>query len=309
MGSKKISIILPCHNEEMNIPFIVKSILQNLQKSTYEIILVDDGSTDSTWKIIVNLSAKDKEIKGIKLSRNFGHQAALEAGLKLSSGKAIIMMDCDAQHPAEIIPKLIDKWEEGYDIVNTKRIDSADVGLVKKITGRLFYWTINKISTIHLEQGSADFRLISFKVAKELNKLTEKDKFYRGLINWVGYKTDTIEYHAKDRLYGKSSYSFGKMLALARVGLTSFSMLPLKLILVFGIMLSVLGIMGFIGMLACNEILNERFFSGTAILALFIVANNGMVIVLLGIVSIYQINLLKEVQNRPSYIVETKVNL
>lgn len=233
----------------------------------------------------------------------------MQAGLKNSKGSAVITIDCDLQHPVDLIPDLVKNWEDGFLIVNTKRKLTSREPLIKKITSGTFYKLINVLSETKIEPGSADFRLLDRKVVDELNKLTEKDVFYRGLVNWVGFKRTQTAYVANARQSGKSSYSFGKMLTLARVGITSFSMLPMKIIIFVGTALFILGSLALSVMLYCRLFINSNLFSGSAILAAFIIVNNGLIIILIGIISIYQINMIKELKNRPNYIVEESVNI
>jgi len=306
-----ISIIIPIHNEENNIPLLFKElqkIFSSLLKYRFEVFFIDDGSRDNSWKIIKELNAKNPDVCGISFSRNFGHQAAIEAGLKSVRGDAIIMMDGDLQHPPEILPMLIENWEKGFHIVNTKRLSTEKESFFKKITSKFFYWFINKVSDIHLDPGSADFRLLDKRVAKELAKFTEKDKFYRGLVKWIGFQVTFVKYKAKKRKNGHSSYTLRKMLSLARVGITSFSMLPMKIIILLGLSLFFIGTALLAGMLYYKYFINNGQFSGTAILASFIILNNGIIMILIGINSIYQMSMFKELKSRPNYIIEKRID-
>jgi dolichol-phosphate mannosyltransferase len=301
-----ISIVIPVHNEEENIPLLYAKLKEVFKKSTQyklEIIFVDDGSQDSSGRLIEKMVKKNNQVRGIFFSRNFGHQAAIEAGLKLAKGNAVIMMDADMQHPPEIIPEMLEKWHEGFEVVNTKRLETEKESLFKKITSKLFYRVINGISDIHIEPGSADFRLLSRRALNSLNDLPEKDKFYRGLVNWIGFRSAFIGYVACSRKHGKSSYSLGKMISFARVGVTSFSMLPMKIIITVGSVLFFGGGILLVTMSYVRWFVDRGFFSGNAILSVFMLASNGLIVVMIGIVSIYQINIFKEAKNRPTYIV------
>jgi len=305
---RKLSIILPFYNEERNVYPINEAInkvlaSQELKKYSFEIICIDDGSRDKTWEKILEISKRDKRIIGIRFSKNFGHQYAIEAGLKEAKGDGIIMMDSDLQHPPELIPVFIKKWEEGFDIVNTKRIDSSKVRFLKRASSKLFYRILNSISKIHIEEGSSDFRLLDRKVVDILNKMSEKGKFYRGLVNWVGFKRFTIPFKIRERKYGKSSYSLKKMMELARMGITSFSYLPMKLILIFGAIITLFSVI-----LAGTSFLfleNLMLFFTLMIIS-FILFSNGIIVTILGIISVYQINMYDELQGRPNYIIEEK---
>jgi dolichol-phosphate mannosyltransferase len=303
--ARKISIILPFYNEEKNVYLIYESInrvldYQELKKYSFEIICIDDGSRDETWQKICEISRGDKRIVGIRFSRNFGHQYAIEAGLKEAKGDAVIMLDSDLQHPPEIIPSLIKKWEEGFDIVNTKRIDDSKVRIFKRVSSRLFYNFLNSISKIQIEPGSSDFRLLDRKVADILNKMSEKGKFYRGLVNWVGFRKIIIPYHIRERKFGRSSYSLKKMLELARVGITSFSYLPMKFILIFGVLITLFSVI--LAGIAFSFLENLLIFA-TILIISAVLFSNGVIVTILGIISVYQINMYDELQGRPNYII------
>jgi len=308
---KLISIVVPTYNEEKNIPLVheeLKKVFSSLPDYQFETIFVNDGSRDNSWEEIEKLAQFDRSVKGISFSRNFGHQAAIEAGLHHAKGDAVIMMDGDLQHPPMLIPKLIESWNKGFYVVNTKRLKTEKESFFKKTTSKLFYWLINKISDIHLDQGSADFRLLDRKAVTELAKLKEKDKFYRGLIKWIGFQVAFVEYRANSRKNGKSSYTLKKMLTFARVGITSFSMLPMKVIVMIGSFLFFGGSLALMFMIYYKYFVNNGEFSGTAILASFIIINNGIIIILIGINSVYQMTMFKELKDRPNYIIDEIVN-
>lgn len=309
MTKPVISIVLPSYNEEMNVVLVHDKILENLDlsKYAYEMIFINDGSKDGTWKKICQVSKADKFVTGINFSRNFGHHAALQAGLETAKGDVVIMMDADLQHPPKLIPQLIDKWERGYDIVNTVRISTENVGVIKKITAKAFYKILNMISDLQLNEGEADFRLINRAALNALNGLPESPKFYRGLVNWVGFKVGHIKYHAEARLYGKSSYTLHKMIELARLGLTSFSMKPLKFIISFGISLSIVSFLGLCAMLITKFIINSGYFSNNAILVMFLIFVSGVLSTFQGIVAIYLVDIFEAAKGRPSYIISSRV--
>lgn len=306
-----ISIVIPVHNEEENIPLLyakLKELFKKQVEYAIEIIFINDGSVDSSWQKIKKIAKKDGRVRGIFFSRNFGHQAALEAGLKMAKGDAVIMMDADLQHPPEIIPAMLEKWQAGFEVVNTKRLETENESSLKKITSKLFYNLINWISDIYIEPGSADFRLIDRKALNSLNSLPEKDKFYRGLVNWIGFRSTFVDFTASSRKYGRSSYSLGKMISFARIGVTSFSMLPMKIIIAIGAVLFFGGGLMLAIMVYVRWFVDDGFFSGNAILSVFMIVSNGLIVVMIGIISVYQINIFRESKNRPAYIIKEVVN-
>jgi dolichol-phosphate mannosyltransferase len=312
MNKQLITIVIPVHNEEKNIPLVHTAILEAIKEELnydFDIIFIDDGSTDNSAGILDNISKNFNNVKIIIFSRNFGHQSAIEAGLVYSKGDVVIMMDGDLQHPPRLIPELLRKWEHGYKIVNTKRAAEGDNSFLKNFTSKAFYYLLNKVTDTFIEPGSADFRLLDRQVVNELNKIPEKNKFYRGLVSWVGYNSTIIEYAAAKRIHGSSSFTYAKMFSLARVGITSFSLLPMKIISILGLALVSLGSLVFIWMLYYKYFVNFGMFSGSAILAVFIIINNGFLILIMGINSIYQMSMFRELQGRPNYIIRETMNI
>ena len=189
----KISIVVPAHNEEGNLPVLLDQIRSALPQGLHEIIVVDDGSTDATLDVIKAASRSDPRIKYIGLSRNFGHQTALRSGLSGASGDCVITMDADLQHPPRLLPELVAKWQEGFKIVLTLRKDVENVSGFKRLTSALFYWLMSSVSDVSIDPGSADFRLLDRKVVDVINELSEHDFFLRGIIPWVGFPVTTME--------------------------------------------------------------------------------------------------------------------
>jgi dolichol-phosphate mannosyltransferase len=305
MPKKLLSVVLPSYNEEKNVPLAYEEIVKNIDASKYdyEIIFVNDGSKDNTWGVITELAAKDPHVKGLCFSRNFGHPAALQAGLEEAKGDAVIMMDADLQHPPTLIPKLVEEWEGGYDIVNTVRKSTEKIGLVKRITAKGFYKVMNGISDLKLNEGEADFRLIDRKALNTLNEMPESPKFYRGLVNWVGFKVKRVDYKAVARRHGTSSFTMKKMFELARLGLTSFSMKPLKLIITVGLTLSGASLVGLIAMFAIKLFVNPLYVSYGSILVMFLIFITGLLATFQGIVAIYLVDIFNVSKGRPTFIV------
>ncbi|MEO5690813.1 MAG: glycosyltransferase family 2 protein [Candidatus Saccharimonadales bacterium] len=305
MPKKLLSIVLPSYNEERNVPLVYTEILKSIDtaKFQYEIIFINDGSSDDTWEVIKQLSIKDAHVRGINFSRNFGHAVALEAGLVNAKGDVIVMMDADLQHPPELIQQLIKKYDEGYDIVNTVRLSTEGAGILKKLTSKGFYKFINSISDLKLHDGEADYRLMSRKALNTLNSLRETPKFYRGLVNWIGYDVARVEYEAGNRMHGKSSYTLKKMLELARMGVTSFSLKPLKLIFTAGMLLATLSTLLLIAMLVIKFLINTELVSYNAILTVTLLLVTGILAIFQGVVALYLVDIFNATKGRPTYII------
>jgi dolichol-phosphate mannosyltransferase len=233
----EISIVLPVCNEEGNLEIIYTEILKVMDKvKSFEFMFVDDGSTDKSWEIIKALSRKDNKVRGIRFSRNFGHQYALYAGLMHSRGDAMITMDADMQHPPSLIPQLLDEWHKGSKIVNTLRIDQKNISAVKKVTSWLFYKIFSFLSGVEIGPGTSEFRLLDRQVVNELLKFNESGLFLRGLVHWIGFGNTRIPYQCQDRYSGQTKYSFFKMCKFAWRGITSFSIVPLRVGIFIGIL-------------------------------------------------------------------------
>ncbi|NBW27141.1 MAG: glycosyltransferase [Flavobacteriaceae bacterium] len=301
---KKISVVIPSFNEEGNIKIIVKAlneVLQNLNYR-YELIFVDDGSSDKTLRILQEISANDSNVFYIELSRNFGHQNALKAGLDLASGDCIITMDGDMQHPPEMIPKLIEKWEEGYDIVYTRRLEDKNLSPFKKITSKYFYKFINSISEIKIEEGTADFRLMDKKVSTVFFAFSENELFIRGLVNWVGFNQFAIDYIPSKRFSGNSKYTVKKMMQFAIKGITSFSIRPLYISIFLGISLFFFSLLFYI-LYVFYSIYYGHVISGWASVIFTIVIFGGLNLIVLGIIGVYVGKLFMQSKQRPNYLI------
>lgn len=301
---KKISIVIPSFNEEGNIEIIIESIHKAFHPLdyNYEVLFVDDGSKDKTLSILQNLAKSDPRIFFIELSRNFGHQNALMAGLDLASGDAIITMDGDMQHPPSLIPEMIKKWEEGFDIVYTRRLEDKNLPRFKKTTSKYFYKFINYISEIEIENGTADFRLMDKKVTKVFFTFTENELFIRGLVNWVGFKQYAIDYTPAERFSGHSKYTIKKMVQFALKGITSFSIRPLYLSIYIGLTSFLIATLFYI-YYVFHSIYYGHVISGWSSLIFTVVFFGGLNLIVLGIVGIYVGKLFMQSKSRPNYII------
>ena len=301
---KKISIVIPSYNEEGNIKIIINALHEVLQKLyyRYELIFVDDGSSDKTLSILREMSKTDFNLFFIELSRNFGHQNALKAGLDLASGDCIITMDGDMQHPPDLISQLIQKWEEGYDIVYTRRLEDKKLSAFKKITSKYFYKFINYISEIKIEEGTADFRLMDKKVSKVFFAFSENELFIRGLVNWVGFNQFAIDYKPAERFSGNSKYTVKKMMQFALKGITSFSIRPLYISIFLGISIFILSLIFYI-LYVFYSIYFGHVISGWASVIFTIVIFGGLNLIVLGIIGVYVGKLFMQSKQRPNYLI------
>ena len=300
----KLEIILPAHNEEGNILPMYQEIVSALASTNYQytILYVDDGSTDKTLYQIKDLAMQDTRVKYIEFSRNFGHQNAIKAGLDASFADVIIMMDCDLQHPPNLITELLNKYEQGYDIVRTNRVANETASFIKRKTSNLFYKFLNHLSDIKLEPGSADFRLISGKAIEQLKLFNEFDLFYRGLIKWIGFKQISLEYHPEQRLSGQTKYTYKKMISFGLKGFTSFSTKPLYFAAYLGLIFSLSSTLSV-------PYIIHAFYTGTQVpgwasVIATIVFFGGLNLMILGIIGIYLSKLFTQSKNRPHYIIK-----
>ena len=305
---KKISIVIPAYNEEGNlIPVYqrIKSVFENMQGYSFEIIFVNDGSRDNTQSRLEEMALDFPEIKYIEFSRNFGHQPAVKAGMDYADGNVIISMDGDLQHPPELISQMVKKWEQGYDIVYTIRSYPKEIPYFKRKTSNLFYRFLSQISDVDLTNGGgSDFRLIDSSVAQVMKNLKEDDLFLRGLMSWMGFKQTGIEFVAGERFSGQSSYDLKKMLKFAFTGITSFSVKPLYLATYLGFVFSSLSLLYIPYVL--YAFITKTEISGWASLIMTIVFFGGVQLIILGILGIYLGKIFKQVKGRPNYIIRSK---
>jgi glycosyltransferase involved in cell wall biosynthesis len=242
-----ISIVVPAYNEERNLSVLyahLREVLGSSGEDDFELVFIDDGSTDRTWDTIASLSASDVRVRGVRLSRNFGHQSALMAGLAAARGQAVVMMDADLQHPPSVVPQLIHKWREDFQIVHAVRRDPPNVSWFKRKTSKLYYRLFSFMSGVAIEPGSADFCLLDRQVVDEVLKFEEEGLFLRGLVHWVGYATTSVSFECGERHAGTSKYSLRKMLTLGWHGVSSFSLVPLRIGIAVGLLSSTFAFFG-----------------------------------------------------------------
>lgn len=309
--SEKIlcSVVIPVYNEELVIQETyqrLKTVMDGLNEP-YELIFVNDGSRDATAKIARVLCDTDRNVKFIDFSRNFGHQVAITAGMDYSSGEAVVVIDADLQDPPEIIPEMIEKWREGYEVVFGKRIKRKGETFFKKLTAKIFYRFLKSMTEVDIPVDTGDFRLIDRKVCEALKAVNERSRYVRGIISWLGFKHTGVEFVREKRFAGETKYPLKKMLRFAFDAIASFSYKPLKLASYAGVTVS---IASFLYLLV---VLYQRLFTDTTItgwastlaVSLFF---NGIILTILGIVGEYIGRIYDEVKGRPLYVVSNAVN-
>jgi glycosyltransferase involved in cell wall biosynthesis len=305
---QRISVVLPVYNEVGGIERLIAALFEVLDPLpyAYTIVTVNDGSTDGTTELLRRLHAAYPErIAVLHLSRNFGHQAALTAGMDYADGDAVICMDADMQHPPSLIPAMLERWQQGFDIVHTVRRRTATIGRFKGLTATAFYALINALSSTRIEPNSADFRLLSRRVVEVFRQdVRERDRFLRGLVAWVGFRSCCVEFDPGVRFAGQSKYSLRKMLSFARTGLISFSKMPLKVAVVVGFVVSALSLLygGYVvfAYLFFNAVIPG--WASTVLVGSFL---GGCQLLFLGLIGEYIATIFDEVKGRPLYIVAT----
>ena len=299
-----LSIVLPSYNEEGNIKNTAEVLSSLLKKNNieYELVFVDDGSVDRTYELINEVAAKDPNVKGISFSRNFGKEASIFAGLSVTTGDAVIVMDCDLQHPAEIIPEMYSLWQQGYEVVEGIKSSRGKEGLFHKMAAGIFYSVMSGLIKMDMKSTS-DYKLLDRKVVNVLLSLPEKRTFFRALSFWVGFKTAKVNYEVQERKYGKTKWSFTSLMRYAINNATSFSTLPLQIVTFLGWMLLIFSLI-----LGVQTLV--KYFCGTAAegfptVILLVLLIGGIIMISLGIIGHYLARIYEEVKGRPKYIIRT----
>lgn len=307
---KKISLVIPMYNEQevANESYKrITSVLQELKNYEYEIIIVDDGSKDNTLNIIEEIAQKDEKLKIISFSRNFGHQAAVTAGLKETTGDAVVIIDADMQDPPELIKDMILLWEEGNDVVYAVRKKRKGESAFKVLTAKMFYKILYSLSDVKIPKDTGDFRLVDRKVVDVINSLPEHNKYLRGLFSWVGFKQKPIKYDREERKAGKTKYPLKKMMKLAYDGIISFSTKPLKLIGIIGMISVVMSIIVLIYVIFSYMFKCNNLVPGWASIMVSILFFAGVQLISIWIMSEYMARIYDESRNRPEYIINKKI--
>ncbi|MGK0467690.1 MAG: glycosyltransferase involved in cell wall biosynthesis [Clostridium sp.] len=302
------SIIVPIYNEELVINEAYKRLkkVMNLTEETYEIIFVNDGSRDRSFDMVKDICNKDKNIRLIRFSRNFGHQLAITAGMNKANGKAVIVIDADLQDPPEIMLKMIEKWKEGYEVVYGKRLSREGETFFKKITSKAFYRTLRVMTDVDIPVDTGDFRLIDRKVCEALKRVPERNRYVRGIISWLGFKQTGVEFEREERIAGETKYPLNKMVKFALDAIISFSYKPLKLASITGFSISIFSFLYLMIVVFKKIFINDAINGWTSIVALSLFFN-GLVLIILGIIGEYIGRIYDEVKGRPLYIIDEKV--
>ena len=308
MKEKLLSIIVPVFNESGIINEFyrrVKNVVDKLGDDyDYELLYINDGSTDDSLKLLIDLSNQDERVRIINFSRNFGHQIALSAGIDHCKGDIVVLIDADLQDPPEIIPKMIQKWKEGFEVVYGQRTKRAGESKFKLISAKLFYRLINFLSDVKLPLDTGDFRLIDKKVIEYLRETREENSYLRGLVTWVGFNQCPELYERDVRYAGTTHYPIGKMLKFAINGLTSFSEKPLILSSYFGSLITFISFI-WLTFYTIRKILNpEIYISGWTSLIVLILFLGGIQLICMGIIGIYIGRIFRSIKNRPKYVVK-----
>lgn len=307
MTRPRLSIVAPVFNEAESIVAFADAVLETVRPLPYDctVVLVDDGSTDGTAEALDRVyAAHPEQVVVLHLSRNFGHQAALTAGMDHADGDAVICLDADLQHPPSLIPVLVERWQQGFDVVQAVRRPTGAAGWFKDLTAGAFYGLVNRLSSTRIEPNGADFRLVSRRVAEVFRTdIRERDRFLRGLVAWVGFRSCSVEFEAGRRNAGSSKYSLLQMLTFARTGLISFSKIPLKVASLLGFVVSALS--GLYGLFAITAYLffNRSVLPGWASTVLVGSFLGGCQLLFLGLIGEYIATIFDEIKGRPLYIV------
>ena len=307
---KKLSVVVSVYNEEAALPLFYENCkpAADAAIADYEMIFVNDGSIDGSREIIRGLAAKDEKVKCVSFSHNFGHEAAMIAGIDHAGGDYIICLDADLQHPVECIPQMLEKFEEGYDVISMIRRTNKDAGLIKNITSPLFYKLINAISTAHVDENASDFFGISRRAADVLRRdYRERNRFLRGFVQNVGFNKTSLSYDAADRVAGHSKYSIRKLVKFSVNTIMCFSDVPLKLGIGAGIVTGIASLAVLIKFI-CGWCVSGAADAFTGLIFIMLLLST-VVFMLLGIMGAYMSVVLEEIKDRPLYIVESTDNL
>lgn len=300
----RYSIVIPVYNEEAVIGQTYRRLKQvmDLTGEAYELIFVNDGSSDHSTEMIKRFREQDNAVKLISFSRNFGHQIAITAGMDYALGAAVVVIDADLQDPPELILDMIAKWKEGFDVVYAKRTKRKGETFFKKQTARLFYRILSASTDLDIPTDTGDFRLLDRRVCEELKRLPEKNRYVRGLVSWIGFRQTAVEYERDERLAGETKYPLKKMIKLSLDGITSFSFKPIKMPTYVGSILFASGL-GYLAVLLLLQGFTESVISGWNLVMAMQLVLSGILLAMMGVVGEYIGRIYDEARDRPLYIV------
>lgn len=301
---RRLSIVAPCYNEAAGIQSFyhqLKTVVSALPRFELELIFIDDGSTDATLELLNRIAAADSSVRVYSFSRNFGHQIALSAGVDVSAGDAVVMLDSDLQHPPSLIPKMVERWEAGFDVVSARRTTTAGASWMKRFTSRLFYRIINLLSDTPIPEGVADFCLLSSRARAALRAMPEHHRFVRGMVAWIGFPRAYVPYEAAMRSGGDTKYTVFRMLAFAREAVLSFSATPVRLATRGGAIVAACGGLYLLYILA-SYFTKHDLARGWGSLIATVLILGGLQLAFIGLIGEYLVRVFEEAKQRPLYI-------
>jgi dolichol-phosphate mannosyltransferase len=303
-SSPTLSFVLPVHNEQESLAALALrlSMVMDQLCETCEAIMVDDGSRDDSYHLLTEIHLRDARFKLVRLSRNFGHQAAITAGLDLARGDAVVVMDADLQHPPEVVPAMIASWREGFEVVNAVCEDRRGDTRFKRVSARAFYWLLGRLTAVEVTANAGDFRLVDRCALEALGSMRENARYLRGMFSWVGFRQTTVPYEYHERLNGSPKYDLRRMLRLGVDGIASFSDAPLRIALHLGFVVAALSFLAGISDIV-TKLVGGNTVPGWLSLAITVSFLGGMQLAILGVMGIYMGRMYDEVKNRPLYIV------
>lgn len=308
MDRPDFSVVMPVFNEGVLIENTVKALMEVLREEPrFEVVLVDDGSGDDTWTHIAALSQTYPQVKGVKFTRNFGHQSALRAGIEHASGNAVISMDSDGEHPVTVVPQMLAKWRAGAKIVQSVRTESKKLSLSKRASSKGFYRLFSWLAETDLQPGMADFRLLDREVVDVLMQHPNASGFLRGFIPWTGFTTEYLEFEQGHRTAGVSKFTTKKMLGLARQGIIGFSVKPLRISMLLGMLTCVFALINLVYTLVVRIFFPETVVDGWATVIGLMALLGGVQLLVIGILGEYIAMMFETIRNQPTFIVDEKV--
>ncbi len=305
------SIVAPVYNEEGNVQLFYEAVRDAMDSTgeLWELLMVNDGSQDGSLDLMLGIAEQDERVKVINFARNFGHQIAVTAGIDYATGQAVVLIDADLQDPPSVIPELIAKWKDGYDVVYAVRSERKGESAFKKLTAKLFYRAIHKITDINIPVDTGDFRLMDEKVVDVLRQMREHHRFIRGMTSWVGFKQTGVEYVREERHWGTTKYPLRKMLAFALDAVASFSFFPLQVMLYISFTLAVLSLGVGVVISILRITMGDEFFGGQATTIVLLLLLSSFQLFFLFIIGQYVARTYSEVRDRPLYVVANTTGL